>query len=199
MRAWIKHMRTCAIQPGLSDRCFLSQMKKEMKPALKSRGMKISKNFKSNMERSVFKEQSRNPQILEQKRDNVSERWLWEETPQLSRYSNQLAREGKPSNIISDEALLEACERLESQDITTHSPQWHRFALWNTNYKSRLIKKESTWMKKKPYKCKMHITNVKSKAASLHRYFSNVFFPLDFPIKDIFFKTQLMVPDYRKA
>lgn len=44
----------------------------------------------------------------------------------------------------------------------------------------------------------MHITNVKSKAASLHRYFSN-FFPLDFPIKDIFFNTQLMVPDYREA
>lgn len=39
---------------------------------------------------------------------------------------------------------------------------------------------------KKKYKFKMHITNVKSKAASLHRYFSTVFFSLDFPIKDFF-------------
>lgn len=149
-----------------------------MKQALKSRGMKISENFQRNLEQSVFKEESRSPQILEQKRENVSERWFWEGTPQLSWCSSQPAQEGKTSNIISDEALSEACERLESQDITTrNSLQWHRFALWNTNYKSRLIKKESAWMKKKkPYKCKMHITNVKSKAASLHRYFSHVFF-----------------------
>lgn len=177
MRAWMKHMRTCEIQPGLSDRCWLSQIKTEMKQALKSRGMKISENFQRNLEQSVFKEESRSPQILEQKRENVSERWFWEGTPQLSGCSNQLAQEGKISNIISDEALLEVCERLESQDITArNSLQRHRFALWNTNYKSRLIKKESAWMKKKTYKCKMHITNVKSKAASLHRYFSNVFF-----------------------
>lgn len=95
--------------------------KKEMKQALKSRGMKINKNFKRNLEQSDFKEQSRNPQILVQKRENVSERWFWEETPQLSWYSNQLAQEGKTSNIINNEALLEACERLESQDITTRN------------------------------------------------------------------------------
>lgn len=149
MRAWIKHMRTCEIQPGLSDRCWLSQIKQEMKQALKSRGMKISENFQRNLEQSVFKEESRSPQILEQKRENVSERWFWEGTPQLSGCSNQLAQEGKISNIISDEALLEVCERLESQDITAcNSLQRHRFALWNTNYKSRLIKKESAWVKK---------------------------------------------------
>lgn len=161
MRAWMKHMRTCEIQPGLSDRCWLSQIKTEMKQALKSRGMKISENFQRNLEQSVFKEESRSPQILEQKRENVSERWFWEGTPQLSWCSNQLAQEGKISNIISDEALLEVCERLESQDITArNSLQRHRFALWNTNYKSRLIKKESAWMKKKTiqmqnahYKC----------------------------------------------
>lgn len=190
MRAWIKHMRTCEIQPGLSDRCWLSQIKKkEMKQALKSRGMKISENFQRNLEQSVFKEESRSPQILEQKRENVSERWFWEGTPQLSWCSNQPAQEGKTSNIISDEALSEACERLESQDITTrNSLQWHRFALWNTNYKSRLIKKESAWMKKKNHtnaKCTLQMLNLKQ--LLYIDIFPMFFFPLDFPIKDIFF------------
>lgn len=52
----------------------VADKKKEMKQALKSRGMKISENFQRNLEQSVFKEESRSPQILEQKRENVSER-----------------------------------------------------------------------------------------------------------------------------